>query len=208
MTAESRGSTPALQTSCSLPFTTYPDSTLPARLARDRVLGISGSVMTLNESVSASSAPPPEVPSTPRLDYKVLDGASDLLGRTDIFFVEVPSAGSRKHYRRVVEDGRGRISRCGHYRSTEVPQMRGAVAMRARLSLETEACSTRRVTFLHKRDQRTPRILLEFSPYRIRRTCRRYGNTDSSSSSSFTEFNCKPMAVIAVKLSGILFLSY
>jgi hypothetical protein len=48
-------------------------------------------VKTLNEIVSASSAPPPEMVKIDAegFDLKVLAGASDLLGRTDIFLVEV-----------------------------------------------------------------------------------------------------------------------
>jgi FkbM family methyltransferase len=48
-------------------------------------------VKTLNEIVYASNAPPPEMVKIDAegFDLKVLAGASDLLGRTDIFLVEV-----------------------------------------------------------------------------------------------------------------------
>jgi FkbM family methyltransferase len=48
-------------------------------------------VETLNEIVSAASAPPPAIVKIDAegFDLKVLAGASDLLGKTDIFFVEV-----------------------------------------------------------------------------------------------------------------------
>jgi FkbM family methyltransferase len=48
-------------------------------------------VKTLNEIVSEASAPPPEIVKIDAegFDLKVLCGASDLLGKTDIFFVEV-----------------------------------------------------------------------------------------------------------------------
>jgi FkbM family methyltransferase len=52
---------------------------------------ISVPVKTLNEIVSAASAPPPEIVKIDAegFDLKVLGGASELLGKTDIFFVEV-----------------------------------------------------------------------------------------------------------------------
>jgi FkbM family methyltransferase len=52
---------------------------------------ISVRVVTLNEIVSAASAPPPELVKIDAegFDLKVLAGASDLLGKTEIFFVEV-----------------------------------------------------------------------------------------------------------------------
>jgi FkbM family methyltransferase len=52
---------------------------------------ISVRVMTLNEIVSAASAPRPEMVKIDAegFDLKVLTGASDLLGKTEIFFVEV-----------------------------------------------------------------------------------------------------------------------
>jgi FkbM family methyltransferase len=48
-------------------------------------------VITLDGIVSAASAPPPEIVKIDAegYDLKVLAGASDLLGKTDIFFVEV-----------------------------------------------------------------------------------------------------------------------
>jgi FkbM family methyltransferase len=48
-------------------------------------------VMTLDEIVSAVIAPPPEIVKIDAegYDLKILAGASDLLGKTDIFFVEV-----------------------------------------------------------------------------------------------------------------------
>jgi FkbM family methyltransferase len=51
---------------------------------------ISVRVTTLNEIVSAASAAPPEMVKIDAegLDLKVLTGASDLLGKTDVFFVE------------------------------------------------------------------------------------------------------------------------
>ena len=77
-----------------LPFTSLSRlGRLPARSPREahRCSGISVPVMTLNEIVSASSAPPPEIVKIDAegFDLKVLAGASDLLGKTDIFFVEV-----------------------------------------------------------------------------------------------------------------------
>ena len=47
--------------------------------------------MTLNEIVSVAGAPSPEMVKIDAegFDLKVLAGASDLLGKTDIFFVEV-----------------------------------------------------------------------------------------------------------------------
>jgi len=47
-------------------------------------------VRTLNEIVASSSAPPPDIIKIDAegLDLQVLDGASDLLGKTEIFFVE------------------------------------------------------------------------------------------------------------------------
>ena len=52
---------------------------------------ISVRVTTLNEIVSTASAPAPEMVKIDAegFDLKVLAGASDLLGKTDIFFVEV-----------------------------------------------------------------------------------------------------------------------
>jgi FkbM family methyltransferase len=52
---------------------------------------ISVPVMTLNEIVSSAGAPLPEIVKIDAegFDLKVLAGASDLLGRTDVFFVEV-----------------------------------------------------------------------------------------------------------------------
>ena len=76
-----------------LPFTTYPDWDVASTFTQEigGAPGISVPVMTLNEIVSASSVPPPEIVKIDAegFDLKVLDGASDLLGKTDIFFVEV-----------------------------------------------------------------------------------------------------------------------
>ena len=76
-----------------LPFTTYPDWDVASTFTQEATgaPGISVPVMTLNEIVSASSAPPPEIVkiNAEGFDLKVLAGASDLLGKTDIFFVEV-----------------------------------------------------------------------------------------------------------------------
>jgi FkbM family methyltransferase len=76
-----------------LPFTiSYRDdsSTFAPTQADAGAPTISVSVKTLNEIVSASSAPSPEVVKIDAegFDLKVLAGASDLLGKTDIFFVE------------------------------------------------------------------------------------------------------------------------
>jgi FkbM family methyltransferase len=76
-----------------LPFTTYSDWDVASTFTEE-VAGapqISVPVVTLNEIVSASSAPPPEIVKIDAegFDLKVLAGASDLLGKTDIFFVEV-----------------------------------------------------------------------------------------------------------------------
>ena len=53
-------------------------------------------VKTLNEIVSTSSAPPPEMVKIDAegFDLKVLAGASDLLGKTDIFLVEAVVCGN------------------------------------------------------------------------------------------------------------------
>ena len=47
--------------------------------------------MTLNEIVSSAGVPLPEIVKIDAegFDLKVLAGASDLLGKTDVFFVEV-----------------------------------------------------------------------------------------------------------------------
>jgi len=52
---------------------------------------ISVRVTTLNQIVSTASAPPPEMVKIDAegFDLKVLTGATDLLGKTEIFFVEV-----------------------------------------------------------------------------------------------------------------------
>jgi len=67
---------------------------------------ISVRVSTLNEIVSASSAPPPEIVKIDAegFDLKVLAGASDLLGKTEIFFVEVTicSSGHENTIARVI----------------------------------------------------------------------------------------------------------
>ena len=131
--------------------------------------------MTLNEIVSASSAPPPEIVKIDAegFDLKVLAGASDLLGKTDIFFVEVTICcpGHENTIARVVQ----RMDEAG-YHVVDVTDINrspkyGSCGCASWLSCETAAlCSTRRLTFLHKRDGRTPRILLEFPPYCIRKT--------------------------------------
>jgi len=78
-----------------LPFTTFSysdvSSTFAPALVAAGATRISVPVKTLNEIVSAASAPPPEIVKIDAegFDLKVLDGASDLLGKTDIFFVEV-----------------------------------------------------------------------------------------------------------------------
>jgi FkbM family methyltransferase len=76
-----------------LPFTlSYRDdsSTFAPTEADAGAPTISVPVKTLNEIVSASSAPPPAVIKIDAegFDLKVLAGASDLLGKTDVFFVE------------------------------------------------------------------------------------------------------------------------
>jgi FkbM family methyltransferase len=77
-----------------LPFTvSYRDdsSTFAPTQADAGAPTISVPVKTLNEIVSASNAALPEVVKIDAegFDLKVLAGASDLLGKTDIFFVEV-----------------------------------------------------------------------------------------------------------------------
>ena len=77
-----------------LPFTiAYRDdsSTFAPTQANAGARTIPISVKTINEIVSASSATLPEVVKIDAegFDLKVLAGASDLLGKTDIFFVEV-----------------------------------------------------------------------------------------------------------------------
>jgi FkbM family methyltransferase len=77
-----------------LPFTiSYRDDSstfvpTPVNAAAPR---ISVRVTTLNEIISTASAPGPEMVKIDAegFDLKVLAGASDLLGRTDVFFVEV-----------------------------------------------------------------------------------------------------------------------
>lgn len=67
---------------------------------------ISVRVTTLNEIVSAASAPPPEMVKIDAegFDLRVLAGASDLLGTTEIFFVEVTicSSGYENTITRVI----------------------------------------------------------------------------------------------------------
>jgi FkbM family methyltransferase len=67
---------------------------------------ISVRVMTLNEIVSAANVPPPEMVKIDAegFDLKVLAGASDLLGKTEIFFVEVTicSSGYENTIARVI----------------------------------------------------------------------------------------------------------
>lgn len=77
-----------------LPFTiSYRDdsSTFDPTLTDAGAARISVPVVTLNEIVSKSSAPQPEIIKIDAegFDLKVLAGASDLLGKTDVFFVEV-----------------------------------------------------------------------------------------------------------------------
>ena len=77
-----------------LPFTiSYRDdsSTFDPTLADAGAARISVPVVTLNEIVSAAGAPSPEMVKIDAegFDLKVLAGASDLLGKTDVFFVEV-----------------------------------------------------------------------------------------------------------------------
>ena len=121
-----------------LPFTiAYRDdsSTFAPTQANAGARTIPISVKTINEIVSASSATLPEVVKIDAegFDLKVLAGASDLLGKTDIFFVEVTiwPPGSRKHDRsRGSHDGRGRIPRCRHHRYQPQPPIRCPVAVR------------------------------------------------------------------------------
>jgi FkbM family methyltransferase len=92
-----------------LPFTiSYRDDSstfapTPVNAAAPR---ISVCVTTLNEIVSAASAPPPEMVKIDAegFDLKVLAGASDLLGKTEIFFVEVAvcSSGYENTIARVI----------------------------------------------------------------------------------------------------------
>jgi FkbM family methyltransferase len=84
----------AADKSGSLPFTiSYRDdsSTFDPVQLDAGTAQISVPVMTLNEIVSAADAPPPEMVKIDAegFDLKVLGGASDLLGKTDVFFVEV-----------------------------------------------------------------------------------------------------------------------
>ena len=84
----------AADRSGTLPFTiSYRDdsSTFDPTQADAGAARISVPVMTLNEIVSKSSTPVPEIIKIDAegFDLKVLAGASDLLGNTDIFFVEV-----------------------------------------------------------------------------------------------------------------------
>jgi FkbM family methyltransferase len=93
-----------------LPFTiSYRDdsstfASTPADAAAPR---ISVCVTTLNEIVSAASAPPPEMVKIDAegFDLKVLAGASDVLGKTEIFFVEVAvcSSGYENTIARVID---------------------------------------------------------------------------------------------------------
>ena len=84
----------AADQSGTLPFTiSYRDDSntfdpTPADAGAPR---ISVPVMTLNEIVTAAGAPPPEIVKIDAegFDLKVLAGASDVLGKTDVFFVEV-----------------------------------------------------------------------------------------------------------------------
>jgi FkbM family methyltransferase len=68
---------------------------------------ISVRVMTLNEIVAAAGGPPPEMVKidTEGFELKVLAGASDLLGKTEIFFVEVTicSSGYENTIARVIQ---------------------------------------------------------------------------------------------------------
>jgi FkbM family methyltransferase len=97
------------QHSGTLPFTiSYRDdsstfASTPVDAAAPR---ISVCVTTLNEIASAASAPPPEMVKIDAegFDLKVLAGASDLLGKTEIFFVEVAvcSSGYENTIARVI----------------------------------------------------------------------------------------------------------
>ena len=84
----------AADRSGTLPFTiSYRDdsSTFDPTLADAGAARISVPVMTLNEIVSVAGAPSPEMVKIDAegFDLKVLAGGSDLLGKTDVFFVEV-----------------------------------------------------------------------------------------------------------------------
>jgi FkbM family methyltransferase len=84
----------AADQSGSLPFTiSYRDdsSTFAPVQVDAGTARISVPVMTLNEIVSSAGAPLPEIVKIDAegFDLKVLAGASDLLGKTDVFFVEV-----------------------------------------------------------------------------------------------------------------------
>jgi FkbM family methyltransferase len=84
----------AADQSGTLPFTiSYRNdsSTFDPTLADAGAERISVPVMTLNEIASAAGAPPAEIVKIDAegFDLKVLAGASDLLGKTDVFFVEV-----------------------------------------------------------------------------------------------------------------------
>src|SRR5262249_17008992 len=77
-----------------LPFTiSYRDdsSTFTPTSVDAKAPRVSVRVKTLNEIVSTGTAPTPEVVKIDAegFDLKVLAGASDLLGKTEIFFVEV-----------------------------------------------------------------------------------------------------------------------
>lgn len=71
-------------------------------------------VTTLNELVSAASAPPPEMVKIDAegFDLKVLAGASDLLGKTEIFFVEVTICNS--DYENTIAKVIHRMDECGY----------------------------------------------------------------------------------------------
>jgi FkbM family methyltransferase len=84
----------AADQSGSLPFTiSYRDdsSTFAPVQVDAGTARISVPVMTLNEIASGADAPLPEIVKIDAegFDLKVLAGASDLLGKTDVFFVEV-----------------------------------------------------------------------------------------------------------------------
>jgi FkbM family methyltransferase len=84
----------AADQSGTLPFTiSYRDdsSTFDPTLADAGAAQVTVPVMTLDEIVSRASAPMPEIIKIDAegFDLKVLAGASEVLGKTDVFFVEV-----------------------------------------------------------------------------------------------------------------------
>jgi len=112
-------------------------------------------VKTLNEIVSSSGAPPPEMVKIDAegFDLKVLAGASDLFGKTDIFLVEAVVCGNYENSAAEVVQF---MANAG-YRLMDItdikpqPQTRRPLALRTRL-LESRECLARRSQILRMRD--------------------------------------------------------